>query len=286
MKQSVKTPPLLSTVDKTFSVLELIAESKYGHTLTELVKKLKISMGAAQRITNSLIALQYLYKDPKTKTLHLTPKMFFCGYSSFSRSEIHKIAFPHMSRLNEDLDEIVNLGVLSSDEEVVYIARVDKTSGPKLTTTLQVGSRRPIHANAMGKVILAFLREADQRRIVDYLYSANYKGKTYCSKKAFLVNLPEHSAARVFLLTKANCSPDILALCRTHLESRRPACGGDQYRPSSKDPPDQIKRKFLPHLIKTGKNISKALGNLGKRVSITGGRRSAFKEKAKLSFKR
>jgi IclR family pca regulon transcriptional regulator len=256
----MRAPSTLSTVAKTFRVLELIAESKSGYTLTELVKKLKISMGAAQRITRTLIGLQYLSKEPKSKALHLTPKIFLYGFSFLSQSEIREIALPYMRRLNEDLDEIVNLGVMISDEEVVYIERVDKTSGVKLTTTLRVGSRRPIHANAIGKVILAFLREEDQSRILDHLYSAKYAGKTYCSKNGFVKQL-QNIRRLGYSFNKSELFQDILALAVPILNHQGLPVAGINIVLPRMTPHSEIQKKYIPLLIATGKNISKALGN-------------------------
>jgi IclR family pca regulon transcriptional regulator len=218
-------------------------------------------MGAAQRITRTLIGLQYLSKEPKTKALHLTPKIFLYGFYFLSQSEIREIALPYMRRLNEDLDEIVNLGVMISDEEVVYIERVDKTSGVKLTTTLRVGSRRPIHANAIGKVILAFLREEDQRRILDHLYSARYVGKTYCSKNGFVKQL-QNIRRLGYSFNKSELFQDILALAVPILNHQGLPVAGINIVLPRMTPPSQIKRKYLPHLIETGKGISRALGNM------------------------
>ena len=259
----MKLPSTLSTVDKAFRVLELIGWSKSGYTLTELVKKLNISMGAAQRLTHTLVALKYLYREPKTKTLRLTPKIFLFGFAFLSQSEIREIARPYMRQLNEDLDEIVNLGVMLNDEEVVYIERIDKTSGVKLTTTLRVGSRRPIHANAIGKVILAFLPESDQRRILEHLYSADYHGKTYCSKSEFVRQL-QNIRLLGYSGNKSELFPDILALAVPILNHQSLPVGGINIVLPRMTPQNQIQRKYLPLLLATGKRISMALGNMKK----------------------
>ena len=261
----MKAPSTLSTVGKAFRLLELIGGSKSGYTLTELVKKLNISMGAAQRLTHTLLALKYLYREPKTKTLRLTPKIFLFGFAFLSQSEIREIARPFMRQLNEDLDEIVNLGVMLNDEEVVYIERIDKTSGVKLTTTLRVGSRRPVHANAIGKVILAFLPESEQRRILDHLYSAEYPGKTFCRKYEFLKQLRK-IRLHGYSANKSELFQDILALAVPILNHQSLPVAGINIVLPRMTPQNQVKRKYLPLLIETGKKISMALGNVEKGV--------------------
>jgi IclR family transcriptional regulator, pca regulon regulatory protein len=90
----MKTLPTLSTAGKAFRLLELIAGSKSGYTLTELAKNLNLSMGAVQRLTHTLTALQYLHREPKTKALCVTPKIFLFGFAFLSQSEMREVALP------------------------------------------------------------------------------------------------------------------------------------------------------------------------------------------------
>ena len=269
----MKAPSTLSTVGKAFRVLELIAGSKSGYTLTELAKKLNLSMGAAQRLAHTLTALQYLHKEPKTKSLRLSPKIFLFGFAFLSQSEIREVALPYMRQLNEELDEIVNLGVLISDEEVVYIERIDKTSGVKLTTNLRVGSRRPIHANAIGKAILAFLPERDQRRILDRLSAARSPGGTFYHRNELPKQLREIRRLG-YSVNKSGQFQDILALAVPVLNHQGLPVAGINIVLPRMTPPGQIKRRYLPHLIETGKGISRALGNIEEMPSAAGKKRA------------
>jgi len=65
----------LNTVVKTFLVLEFLSESNSPHTLTSLTKVLNVSMGTAQRITQTLIDLGYLSKDPENVIVEKLLKM-------------------------------------------------------------------------------------------------------------------------------------------------------------------------------------------------------------------
>jgi len=251
----------LNTVAKAFRALELISESKEGYTLTELARCLKTSIGGAQRLTNTLMALQYLHRDPNQKKFRLTPKIFTFGFSFLNQSEIRQIALPHMNKLNEELDEIVNLGVMISDKEIVYIERIDKTSHVKLTTNLRVGSRRPIYLNSIGKIILAFLSEMDQDKILNHLYSGKYIEEKLCSKNKMKEQLREirrlgHS------VHDSETFPDILALAAPILNHQGVAVAGINIVMPRNLPSAYIKKKYIPKLIETGKKISSDLGHL------------------------
>lgn len=128
-----------------------------------------------------------------------------------------------------------------NDEEVVYIERIDKTSGVKLTTTLRVGSRRPIHADAIGKVIRAFLPESDQRRILDHLYSADYPGKTFCSKSEFVKQL-QNIRRLGYSANKSELFQDILALAVSILNHQSLPVAGINIVLPRITPQNQIKK--------------------------------------------
>ena len=60
--------------------MKFFPEPNFEYSLTQITKKLKISIGSAQRITNSLITIGYLAKDKKTKKFRLTPKWLPIGF--------------------------------------------------------------------------------------------------------------------------------------------------------------------------------------------------------------
>jgi len=260
----MKDLSIIHSVNKAFRILEFVGGSPTGYTLTQLVRNLNISMGAAQRLTRTLMALQYLYKEPNTKAFRLTPKIFQFGFSFLNQSEMREIAFPYLRQLNEDLDEVVNLGVMISDEEIVYIERIDKTSHI-LTTNLRIGSRRPIHLNSLGKVILAFLREGDRRRILDHLYSDKSTGKNLSGKSKLLEQL-QNIRLRGYSANKSDLFKDILALAVPILNYQGLPVAGINIVIPRRIPPNLIKRKYIPALIETGKNISMALGHTKEKV--------------------
>ena len=131
---------LINSIVNGFRLLECFAESQSRLTLMELVRKLNISVGSAQRITHTLMILEYLYKDPKTKTFQLTPKILSLGFAFLEHSGLREIVLPYLKKLNEITNETVNLAMLDGDE-IVYIERVQTSHF--ITTNIRPGSRRP-----------------------------------------------------------------------------------------------------------------------------------------------
>jgi IclR family pca regulon transcriptional regulator len=91
------------------------------------------------------------------------------GFSYLSSLPIWKMAQPVMRALVDELNEPCSLGVLE-DGQVVYIARERPTH--LLFSPINVGTRVPAHANAMGHVLLAGMPSEE---FENYLKNASFE---------------------------------------------------------------------------------------------------------------
>lgn len=251
---------IMLSLAKAFRVLELLSESDSGLTLTELVSRLGISMGAAQRITNTLVDLGYLQREPLTKLIRLTPKFLIFNSGYFSQTEIRHIVFPYMQRLNEQLDEVVNLGVMINDKEIIYVDRVDKISHI-ITTSFRIGDRRPIHINSIGRVIMAFLPESDSQKILDAISFDQRPTKSFRNKTDLMKEL-EKIRRQGYSAGTSESFDDIYALAIPVLDYQRKAIAGiNIVIPMSRLSMDDIRTRYIPLLMETAREISRALGH-------------------------
>jgi DNA-binding IclR family transcriptional regulator len=250
---------ILSLV-KAFRILELISESDSGLTLTELVRHLRISMGAAQRITNTLLDLGYLERDPLTKHIRLTPKFLIFRSGYFSQTETRRICFPYMKRLNEQLDEVVHLGVMVNDEEISYIDRIDKISHAT-TTTFNIGDLRPIHFNSIGRVIMAFLPEPDLQRILDRIPFAKNPSKSFKNKSDLMKEL-EKIRKQGYSARTSESHDDLYALTIPVLDYQQKAIAGISIIiPTSRLSMKDVHARYIPLMLETAQEITQYLGN-------------------------
>jgi DNA-binding IclR family transcriptional regulator len=253
---------IILSLAKAFRVLELLSESGSGLTLTELVSRLNISMGAAQRITNTLIDLGYLQREPLTKLIRLTPKFLIFNSGYFSQTELRHIVFPYMQKLNEQLDEVVNLGVMINDKEIIYVDRVDRTSHI-ITTSFRIGDRRPIHVNSIGRVIMAFLPEPESQKILDGISFDQSSGKRFGNKTDLMKEL-EKIRRQGYSAGTSESFDDIYSLAIPVLDYQRKAIAGiNIVIPISRLSMDDIRARYIPLLMETAQELSRSLGNIG-----------------------
>ena len=110
---------------------------------------------------------------------------------------------PTLQRLGEELGETVILAQLAQ-KKVVYLDVIE--AAHVLRFTAFTGQRKPIHAAASGRALLAALPEGDAQRIAEALDFEKYTPHTASNAKALLkavgqgrargwhINLGEHQA--------------------------------------------------------------------------------------------
>lgn len=137
-------------------ILRLIAVSGQAMGLTEIATKVEMDKTTASRMLNSLLARDFIVRDPKTKEYRIGPGFLGISSAVVSRAEIIRTIRPFMERLANETGELVNL-IVRSDLEYVYVNTVERF--PPLLQPLTLGERAPLTRGTAGKTILAFLAD-------------------------------------------------------------------------------------------------------------------------------
>ncbi|MBO0874228.1 MAG: helix-turn-helix domain-containing protein [Pseudonocardia sp.] len=141
----------IQSIERGFAVLLAFDAERTNPTLAELAATTGLSRPAVRRILLTLRALGYVEPTGSSRW-RLTPRVLSIGQHYSATNAVIDIAQPHMIRLVELTEESASLGALDGNE-VVYIARVPARR--VLTITASAGTRVPVHATSMGRVLLA-----------------------------------------------------------------------------------------------------------------------------------
>ncbi|MFJ4835828.1 IclR family transcriptional regulator C-terminal domain-containing protein [Streptomyces sp. NPDC088747] len=126
-----------------------------SRSLSDVARATGLSRAATRR---SLLTLQKLgYVRSEGTLFGLTAKTLELGHAYLRGLSTPQIAEPHLKDLMRDVRETTALSVLDGDH-VVHVARVP--AGGVISVSINVGSRFPAYATAMGRVLLAGLDEA------------------------------------------------------------------------------------------------------------------------------
>ena len=152
----------IAVIDKTFSILEVLARAGRQLTLAELAEESRLPKPTVYRILRSLRDLGYVEQMDRGGVYALSERLN--SLVEYGRDEaVRRKALPLMTQLHASFDETVNLGLL----EGIYIryAHVIETTQP-LRWIVKPGARDMFHTTALGRAIVAHLPGEQQSRLV------------------------------------------------------------------------------------------------------------------------
>jgi IclR family pca regulon transcriptional regulator len=154
---------LTNSLRRGLMILEAFTPAEPRMRLQEVVDKTGLPKGTVFRFLKTLNSLHYISYNPASKQYALTPKVMMLGFTVLSSMDVCEIAHPYLEELSQTTNQNVNLGILD-DTEIVYIDRIRKRR--ILNIDLNVGSRLPVSSTSIGQAILAYLGEAERKRII------------------------------------------------------------------------------------------------------------------------
>lgn len=182
-KGDFSTPSL----DRALSVLECLASRTGGLTQTELAAELGLTANFVYRTTQSLLARGYLHRDAD-KRFRLSAKLLRLGQPVLDDVPLAEAALPVMRWLSEETGEASHLGILVGNEGLV-LERVIGTAPIKFY--VERGTRFPIHTSGPGKVMLAFMPEAERDAVIAAMTFERFHPWTISNREDFLVCLED-----------------------------------------------------------------------------------------------
>ncbi len=157
-----KSTPV-KTIDRLVAVLDCFSPEKPAWSLTELSQRLGLPKSTLHRFLAALETHGVLRCDPRDKRWRLGYRLLIWGNLAAESSGLRHIARPVMEDLVATTRETAILTVYHQ-QEVICIEKVE-TDHP-VRMTLRVGTRRPPHAGASSKVLMAYLPEEEIQAII------------------------------------------------------------------------------------------------------------------------
>ena len=154
---------LVPAVKRAFQVIELLAKTDAGLTISDIHRTLKLPLSSAATILYTLEALGYLEREETSNRYSLGVRML-----SFTRKIADQLNIA--GRCQALLEELVHESALTGhlairrDGDSMYVARV--AAPGLLQISSYVGMRWPVHASAVGKALLAFLPNEERERVL------------------------------------------------------------------------------------------------------------------------
>lgn len=181
-------PDFMASLARGLAVMRCFAEQERPMTIAQASRLTGLSRPAVRRCLLTLVKLGYVAQDGSTYALR--PKVMSLGYAYLSSTPMALRAQPLLDQLRDDLGESCSLGIVD-DDQVCYIARAEVSR--IMSIALRVGSRLPLYATSMGRVLLAgmpreersaYFRRTDLAPLTDLTETHPLRLHALCDKVA------------------------------------------------------------------------------------------------------
>lgn len=143
-------------LSRGLAVLEALAATESGATLTALAARLALPAPTAHRLLATLGEAGYVEQGAGGEWL-IGVRAFRMGSAFLDHRNLVAQAYPFLRRLMDRSGETANLAVVD-DYEAVFVEQVPCRELMRMSVKL--GARAPLHASGVGKAILAAMDEA------------------------------------------------------------------------------------------------------------------------------
>jgi IclR family pca regulon transcriptional regulator len=153
--EALTDPDFMTSLARGLAVMRAFADSRQPLTIAQISQQTGIPRAAVRRCLHTLKQLGYV--DAELKNFTLRPKVLTLGYSYLSSTPLTLSAQPCLDQISKTLGESSSLAVLEEDQ-VLYLAR--SAAARVMSVSLSAGSRLPAYCTSLGRVLLAYLPEA------------------------------------------------------------------------------------------------------------------------------
>lgn len=153
----------IQSVARAVGVLRALADSGGELGVTELGRRLGVHKATASRLVATLAEHRLVERNPVTDKYRLGFGLIHLAGSAMAGLDLAREARPVLEDLAERTQETVNLAVLDGDA----VLNVDQITSPRTVASRSwVGRRTPWHCTSNGKVLVAWLPEADREKLL------------------------------------------------------------------------------------------------------------------------
>jgi DNA-binding IclR family transcriptional regulator len=174
------------SLERGLRILETVASSGGTASLAETSRRTGLHRSTAHHLLQTLVSFGYLRQDAQTRRYELTAKLFRLTARTWTPEQIGQIAAPIAGELTSMSGEGSSVAAYCGGD-VTIVMKCD--SGNPVRVVQDLGAKRPIHATAVGKALVAFLPAAERAAILSRQRFERYTSRTIASRQSFETEL-------------------------------------------------------------------------------------------------
>ncbi|WP_028547959.1 IclR family transcriptional regulator [Paenibacillus sp. UNC451MF] len=180
--------PIIQSLDRALRILDLFDEQESELKITEISRKMDLHKSTVHSLLKTLQEHRYIEQNPETGKYRLGMKLLERGHLLLQHLDIRAVARAELLELASATGQTSHL-VIQEGREGVYI---DKVEGPRAVIRYsRIGRRIPLHCSSVGKVLAAFMPQAELERLLQGYDFTVHTSRTITDKASFIQELEQ-----------------------------------------------------------------------------------------------
>lgn len=180
--------PIIQSVERALQILDLFNEQATELKITEISKQMGLSKSTLHSILKTLQLHGYIDQNPENGKYRLGMKLVERGHFVVGTMDIRQKAKSWLTTLSHKTGQTTHLGILDGNEGV-YIEKIEGKQAAIAYS--RIGRRLPVHATAIGKVLLAWLSEEERAAVLEGYVYKGFTPSTLTDRASLLTALKE-----------------------------------------------------------------------------------------------
>jgi IclR family KDG regulon transcriptional repressor len=174
------SPPanLVQAIARAAVIMDRLGQFPQGLSVGEVAAETGLAKGTVHRLLSSLVYFDFVRQDARTRRYQLGFKLVDLGNRLLNQIDLRDDARPYLLALAEEVQETVHL-VVRDQADALYIDKValhPESLGLQMVS--RIGARTALHSSAVGKILLAALRDDEVAAIIAQRGLARQTDKT------------------------------------------------------------------------------------------------------------
>lgn len=177
---STDAKPLVPALDRALAILEVLARSRNGLTLSQLTRSLGLPKSSVYCLLRTFEDSGYLHRDNGKYRISL--RICDLARHALNGVPLREYARPFLKDLSDRTGLTVHLAVLEQSSCIL----IEKIIPPGVgRTATWVGKQLGLHCTAIGKSLAAYLKDEKVDQLIREQGLMRYNDNTICSLKRF-----------------------------------------------------------------------------------------------------
>lgn len=181
----------IESLSRGLEILSFFSPESTELTVVEVSRRLGVSQSTAYRLLQTLQLKGYVRQNPDTRRYALSLRVIELASIILDSMDLRRQALPEMEELVRVVDAKANLAVREGTD-LIYLARVESPHIPRMF--FHLGKRAPLHATALGKILLAHLSEEECETLLTEMSFTRLTPNTVTSPEQLIKELRDNRA--------------------------------------------------------------------------------------------